>query len=163
MKPHHNGLELLLVSEACAFVFAIVFVITMTLSLPLTDGAHGQPPFADPLVLPVMSIFAGLAGLLAWPFVYLVLRRRRLRSCLPVILCLTLIWIVAVTPFHAGAGFLGSFGAFAVALLLCRRFIRICQPPGSCQRCGYDLTGNVSGRCPECGKPLSSTMNESGA
>jgi len=24
-------------------------------------------------------------------------------------------------------------------------------PPGYCQKCGYDLTGNVSGRCPECG------------
>jgi hypothetical protein len=24
-------------------------------------------------------------------------------------------------------------------------------PPQYCQRCGYDLTGNVSGRCPECG------------
>ena len=24
-------------------------------------------------------------------------------------------------------------------------------PPGHCQRCGYDLTGNVSGRCSECG------------
>ncbi len=23
--------------------------------------------------------------------------------------------------------------------------------PGQCSRCGYDLTGNVSGRCPECG------------
>ena len=23
--------------------------------------------------------------------------------------------------------------------------------PGQCRRCGYDLTGNVSGRCPECG------------
>jgi hypothetical protein len=28
-------------------------------------------------------------------------------------------------------------------------------PPGHCQRCGYDLTGNVSGRCPECGSPTS--------
>ena len=27
-------------------------------------------------------------------------------------------------------------------------------PPGHCQRCGYDLTGNVSGRCPECGTPI---------
>jgi hypothetical protein len=25
------------------------------------------------------------------------------------------------------------------------------RPPGHCQNCGYDLTGNVSGRCPECG------------
>jgi hypothetical protein len=24
-------------------------------------------------------------------------------------------------------------------------------PPGHCQSCGYDLTANVSGRCPECG------------
>jgi predicted amidophosphoribosyltransferase len=26
-------------------------------------------------------------------------------------------------------------------------------PPGCCQRCGYNLTGNVTGRCPECGTP----------
>jgi hypothetical protein len=26
--------------------------------------------------------------------------------------------------------------------------------PGYCQRCGYDLTGNVSGRCPECGERI---------
>jgi hypothetical protein len=24
-------------------------------------------------------------------------------------------------------------------------------PPGHCRRCGYDLTGNASGVCPECG------------
>jgi hypothetical protein len=24
-------------------------------------------------------------------------------------------------------------------------------PPGHCRKCGYDLTGNVSGICPECG------------
>jgi hypothetical protein len=24
--------------------------------------------------------------------------------------------------------------------------------PGHCRKCGYDLTGNVSGRCPECGE-----------
>ena len=26
-----------------------------------------------------------------------------------------------------------------------------CYPPGRCQACGYDLTGNLSGTCPECG------------
>ncbi len=25
-------------------------------------------------------------------------------------------------------------------------------PPGHCQSCGYNLTGNVSGVCPECGE-----------
>ena len=28
------------------------------------------------------------------------------------------------------------------------------SPPRHCQRCGYSLTGNVSGRCPECGTPF---------
>ncbi len=27
-------------------------------------------------------------------------------------------------------------------------------PPGHCQKCGYNLTGNESGVCPECGKPI---------
>jgi hypothetical protein len=27
-------------------------------------------------------------------------------------------------------------------------------PPGHCQRCGYNLTGNVSGVCPECGEQV---------
>jgi hypothetical protein len=26
--------------------------------------------------------------------------------------------------------------------------------PGHCQACGYDLTGNMSGTCPECGKAV---------
>ena len=27
-------------------------------------------------------------------------------------------------------------------------------PPGHCQHCGYNLTGNVSGVCPECGRKV---------
>jgi hypothetical protein len=27
-------------------------------------------------------------------------------------------------------------------------------PPGHCQKCGYNLTGNVSGICPECGERI---------
>ena len=26
--------------------------------------------------------------------------------------------------------------------------------PGHCTKCNYDLTGNTSGRCPECGEPI---------
>lgn len=29
--------------------------------------------------------------------------------------------------------------------------------PGLCKRCGYNLTGNVSGRCPECGTVIAET------
>ncbi len=33
------------------------------------------------------------------------------------------------------------------------RQILVAQGVAICERCGYDLTGNVSGRCPECGAP----------
>jgi uncharacterized RDD family membrane protein YckC len=29
-----------------------------------------------------------------------------------------------------------------------------CEPGRYCAGCGYDLTGNISGRCPECGLPI---------
>lgn len=31
------------------------------------------------------------------------------------------------------------------------------HPLGHCQRCGYNLTGNVTGRCPECGEAVERT------
>ncbi len=44
-------------------------------------------------------------------------------------------------------GIAGLFAVlFAAAVLIRRR-----RKPHAC-RCGYDLTGNVSGRCPECGR-----------
>jgi hypothetical protein len=36
-------------------------------------------------------------------------------------------------------------------------------PPGCCKTCGYNLTGNVSGRCPECGKPTSAVHDDARA
>ena len=32
------------------------------------------------------------------------------------------------------------------------------HPIGHCQRCGYDLFGNVSGRCPECGTTITTGL-----
>jgi hypothetical protein len=40
----------------------------------------------------------------------------------------------------------------AVLTLLARRLRRRAEA-GHCPACGYDLTGNVSGVCPECGTP----------
>ena len=36
-------------------------------------------------------------------------------------------------------------------------------PPGHCQHCGYSLTGNTSGVCPECGTAISPTSAGPGA
>lgn len=46
-----------------------------------------------------------------------------------------------------------AFLCIAGAALGARRWLATeSSRRGRCQRCGYDLTGNVSGRCPECGK-----------
>ena len=50
----------------------------------------------------------------------------------------------------------GSVACYALAGAVAQRLLeRIIYRPrpkrGLCQTCGYDLTGNVSGVCPECG------------
>jgi hypothetical protein len=42
--------------------------------------------------------------------------------------------------------------ALAAAAIFAATFSRSKPAPGHCRKCGYDLTGNVSGRCPECGE-----------
>ncbi len=46
------------------------------------------------------------------------------------------------------------WGALALVWLLITIRSRLTIRPGHCYGCGYDLTGNVSGTCPECGKPI---------
>ena len=44
-----------------------------------------------------------------------------------------------------------------VAAVVGAPFAMLRRPPvleGHCVSCGYDLRGNVSGRCPECGTPV---------
>jgi hypothetical protein len=48
------------------------------------------------------------------------------------------------------AALLGAYPA-AACIWVCLRRRRRRRRPGCCVMCGYDLTGNVSGRCPECG------------
>ncbi len=45
------------------------------------------------------------------------------------------------------------FAAVAIPTLLVWRFWRTPVKPGHC-KCGYDLMGNTSGVCPECGEPV---------
>ncbi len=53
-----------------------------------------------------------------------------------------------------------AFGIFPAIAFARGPFRRWRQPgDGYCIRCGYDLTGNVSGVCPECGSPVSSTIS----
>jgi hypothetical protein len=44
-----------------------------------------------------------------------------------------------------------TLGLFLIVLRYCRPWRRF--PQTCCRMCGYDLTGNISGICPECGVP----------
>jgi len=59
-------------------------------------------------------------------------------------------------------------GLFVLTVFLCWRdwrhpvlnWLRQTRYPlGHCQECGYDLTGNVSGICSECGVPIPETLH----
>ena len=81
---------------------------------------------AAPAMLPIM-----LVCLLAWPF------EAGVRA--PVLIAAAAAGSCYAVPFWAGHYFLLSRGT------------RVRVATGGCIRCGYDLTGNASGLCPECG------------
>jgi len=47
-----------------------------------------------------------------------------------------------------------SVAALLPSLWLLIRFRNRVQRGGCCRQCSYDLTGNTSGTCPECGSPV---------
>jgi hypothetical protein len=104
-------------------------------------------------------------------------RRPRLRRVLKwAVLALNFVALVAVatltvrlraefrgqitTPFIAGMILMWTsvVAALIATVVFWYRNQRI--PPGHCQTCGYNLTGNTSGRCPECGQPVEGTSNQ---
>jgi hypothetical protein len=63
---------------------------------------------------------------------------------------------VRIALFMLVAGGVGA-GVSLLRLRPLRRYLREqlhARGVAICVRCGYDLTGNVSGRCPECGQPM---------
>lgn len=76
-------------------------------------------------------------------------------------------WGTALPPAFAGA-LKYSFPVWCLLLvlpivwwidrLLRRQWTRLRACAGLCQSCGYNLTGNVSGTCPECGTPISDKL-----
>lgn len=48
---------------------------------------------------------------------------------------------------------MGSLAGY-VLVLQCRLWRRFTAEDTRCRKCDYDLTGNVSGTCPECGSPI---------
>ena len=60
---------------------------------------------------------------------------------------------------------IGGFVVVGIAIMILTesRKDRLKLMVGCCRRCGYNLTGNLSGRCPECGKEIPGRQHEKGA
>jgi hypothetical protein len=65
-----------------------------------------------------MAMGASFAGLIVFPFFYVVCRYKPLGRSVAIIAGCTLVELVVVTPMSEGAGLLGSFAAFAVGLVV---------------------------------------------
>ncbi len=67
--------------------------------------------------------------------------------------CIAYIEVGYLGPFFLIAFALANAVAFGIALIVGIPFL-VCRrksPPGHCPKCRYNLTGNTSGTCPECG------------
>lgn len=73
---------------------------------------------------------------------------------------LIMLWII-LAPVTAG----GALALVVTSLVLFVRSVRAKEPPEPeagtlCPACQYDLTGNVSGRCPECGQEVPQSIRD---
>lgn len=73
----------------------------------------------------------------------------------------TSVWVVAVPCWSLLAISLPLPLARGLRALRARRLVRLRSASGACVQCGYALTGNLSGVCPECGTKLPRTKGDS--
>jgi len=80
------------------------------------------------------------------------------------IICLVLAFLAPCLVVAIGVALMGHFGIALAGVLLLMGLILVrtawdIRNPGpdefiKCEGCGYNLTGNVTGRCPECGRMM---------
>jgi hypothetical protein len=124
------------------------------------------------LFLLVTALAGGLTGLLVYRFMWRVLRKKHERSAiigmsamgaitgiLSLLLFILIVrskpfvpqilrWLILPWPIFCGMG----------SCLILRRVLPDRLKPGCCMKCGYDLTGNLSGVCSECGTLIPRTL-----
>lgn len=65
-------------------------------------------------------------------------------------------WQRGVGHLEIGIPLLSACAVFGAAALWLYKISAVCPTAGQCSQCGYDLKGNISGICPECGRPFRS-------
>lgn len=147
-----HGRDMRLVARRQRWLLWLVLAAVSTNLFTILAPAWAMSPFVGAVVL--VAVF----GLVVLLVVGVILLLSALRAHIAVIIvgallsfapCINLLVLMAVNMSatrvlrKAGlkVGFMGVPDAEVVRRL----------SPNLCRQCGYDLTGNVSGRCPECG------------
>ena len=139
-----------LISSETAAIVSLMAIPLLTAASTLA-GCRVTPPRRPRPSLKSSLVVAAVNGL---PVVYLAAPRRLGWSLDYYAMVIGILFLPA-----AILSTLVVQGARAVGCRLVR-WPRIA--PGHCRACGYDLTGNVSGRCPECGLSRSTPHRSDG-
>ena len=155
MKSAH--VFLLCLGVAATSNAALLFASFIVLGLRRFPHFSGMPL---ELTLGAVAAASGsvISGLMCFPFVLYLLRRKKLASVkLPLFfgVCPIPVFLVFL-GFPLLAGIAVPVGLVLVSGVLWRVLPDVYETSGLCYKCGYDLTGNVSGVCPECGQPIQS-------
>ncbi len=106
-----------------------------------------------PLVVVPLALAVAVAAIEAWrPYSeHLERTKRGIPS--------TSLWMDVGIPLTMAAFPLVAGAFYSFVLIQLARASRQTSTPGVCPVCAYDLTGNVSGRCPECGERVVNDPN----
>lgn len=155
MKSAH--ILLLCLGVAAIANAAVIFASTIVL------GLRRFPDFSSVLlevILGLVSAASGsvISGLFCFPVVLCLLRRKKFASVkVPLFFGVFPLPVFLVfLGFPLLAGILVPVQLIIVSGILWRVLPDVYETPGLCYKCGYDLTGNVSGVCPECGRAITS-------
>ncbi len=149
--PPHGILRQPLVLAAVVVLLASIVLSTGAIAI---TRAVGPWELTKPWVISVVILMGGLAALVRPEM-------RVLNWLVAIAMVGSAAWALPRLPFHLV--YLGGWHAVDLGLAFWVYFITPCafltasflrrpvKGAGRCQQCGYDLTGNESGVCPECG------------
>lgn len=105
-------------------------------------------------------LFGGVIGFACSPVGLFCLWRKKLQKARWILIAttvpVTLLTSLSEYGFFVVVG--APVGVFLLTTLALRYYLHDRPPPkGFCRGCEYNLTGNVSGICPECGTPISNS------
>jgi len=115
-----------------------------------------------PYAIAGLLLLGGLLGLLHAPVLWWLLRAKPLLASTWAVFAPALVSVSLATALG-----LRRLPLLAVTLVsiwtgiwIVKTYIRDFPTPGHCVECAYDLTGNISGICPECGTPIPDEVKE---